>query len=58
VTARDRRTSDKWNGHFADDFPAGSVKFGPEILATLKKSMHPPHLIENDRLRHYFEICT
>ena len=32
----------------SDNFPAGSVRFGPELLDTMRKSLHPPHLIEKN----------
>jgi hypothetical protein len=49
-TSRDRRTSDKTSHQHPDDFPAGSVRFGPELLDTMTKSLHPPHVVD-DKMR-------
>ncbi len=49
--SRTRRTSDVPSGRqFDENFPAGSIKFGPDILSTMKKSLHPPHVVENGRI--------
>ena len=49
LTTRNRRTSDKTSTrHFDENFPAGSVRFGCDILSAMKKSLHPPHVVEND----------
>ena len=48
--SRDRRNVDKPAHQFLDNLPMGSVDFGAELLDTMRKSIHPPHVIDNDRI--------
>ena len=48
--SRDRRNTDKPPHQFLDNLPMGSVIFDEELLDTMRKSIHPPHLIDKDKI--------